>query len=72
MPWPAGAIPAEVFEEERTVQLNGTTVALKHYAPTHTDSDISVHFAEADIFPRRRHLLEWLLSLYRLFNRRQH
>src|SRR6266852_7652606 len=49
-PSPAGAIPAEVFEDERTVQLNGTTIALKHYAPAHTDSDISVHFTEADIF----------------------
>jgi glyoxylase-like metal-dependent hydrolase (beta-lactamase superfamily II) len=37
-----GAIPAEVFEDERTVQLNGTTIALRHYAPAHTDGDISV------------------------------
>ena len=49
-PAPLGAIPAEVFEDERTVQLNGTTIVLKHYAPAHTDSDISVHFREADIF----------------------
>src|ERR1700751_5622036 len=47
---PPGAIPAEVFEDERTVQLNGATIALKHYAPAHTDSDISVHFTEADVF----------------------
>jgi glyoxylase-like metal-dependent hydrolase (beta-lactamase superfamily II) len=31
------------------MQLNGTSIALKHYAPAHTDSDISVHFADADI-----------------------
>jgi glyoxylase-like metal-dependent hydrolase (beta-lactamase superfamily II) len=49
-PSPPGAIPAEVFEEERTVQLNGATIVLKHYAPAHTDSDISVLFTEADIF----------------------
>jgi glyoxylase-like metal-dependent hydrolase (beta-lactamase superfamily II) len=49
-PAPPGAIPAEVFEEERTVRLNGTTIALKHYAPAHTDSDISVHFTNVDIF----------------------
>jgi glyoxylase-like metal-dependent hydrolase (beta-lactamase superfamily II) len=48
-PAPAGAIPVEVFDDERTVQLNGTTIALKHYAPAHTDSDISVHFTDADI-----------------------
>jgi len=49
-PSPAGAIPAEVFDDERTVKLNGTTIALKHYDPAHTDSDISVHFTDTDIF----------------------
>jgi glyoxylase-like metal-dependent hydrolase (beta-lactamase superfamily II) len=48
-PAPAGAIPAEVFDDERTLMLNGTTIALKHYAPAHTDSDISVHFTDSDI-----------------------
>jgi glyoxylase-like metal-dependent hydrolase (beta-lactamase superfamily II) len=48
-PSPPGAVPAEVFEDERTVQLNGATIALKHYAPAHTDSDISVHFTDADV-----------------------
>jgi glyoxylase-like metal-dependent hydrolase (beta-lactamase superfamily II) len=46
---PAGAIPATVFADEKTVQLNKTTIALKYYGPAHTDSDISVHFVEADI-----------------------
>ena len=49
-PSPPGAIPAAVFDDERTLELNGTTIALKHYAPAHTDSDISVHFTDADIF----------------------
>jgi glyoxylase-like metal-dependent hydrolase (beta-lactamase superfamily II) len=48
-PAPAGAIPAEVFDDERTLKLNGTTIALKHYAPAHTDSDISVNFTDSDI-----------------------
>jgi glyoxylase-like metal-dependent hydrolase (beta-lactamase superfamily II) len=48
-PAPPGALPAEVFEDERTVKLNGATIALKHYAPAHTDSDISVHFTDADV-----------------------
>ena len=46
---PAGAIPSTVFSEEYTVRSNNTTLALKHYPPAHTDSDISVHFEEADI-----------------------
>ena len=49
-PAPAGAIPSEVFDVERALELNGTTLALKHYAPAHTDSDISVHFTDANIF----------------------
>jgi glyoxylase-like metal-dependent hydrolase (beta-lactamase superfamily II) len=48
-PAPAGAIPAEVFDDERTLKVNATTIALKHYAPAHTDSDISVHFSDPDI-----------------------
>lgn len=46
---PAGAIPAEVFVTDRTLNLNGANIALKSYSPAHTDSDISVHFTDADI-----------------------
>jgi glyoxylase-like metal-dependent hydrolase (beta-lactamase superfamily II) len=47
---PPGAMPSTVFAEEHTLHTNNTTLALKHYLPAHTDSDISVHFVEADIF----------------------
>jgi glyoxylase-like metal-dependent hydrolase (beta-lactamase superfamily II) len=46
---PAGAIPSTVFKDDYTLRANDTTLVLKHYAPAHTDSDISVYFAEADI-----------------------
>ena len=49
LPPAPGAIPAEVFEAEHALKLNGSSIALKYYGPAHTDSDISVHFAEADI-----------------------
>jgi glyoxylase-like metal-dependent hydrolase (beta-lactamase superfamily II) len=49
LPAPSGAVPSEVFETERSLRLNGLTVNLKHYTPAHTDGDISVTFAEADI-----------------------
>jgi glyoxylase-like metal-dependent hydrolase (beta-lactamase superfamily II) len=45
----AGGLPVDVFATERTVKLNGSTVALKYYGAAHTDSDISVTFTEADI-----------------------
>ena len=32
------------------MHANNSTLVLKHYLPAHTDSDISVHFAEADVF----------------------
>jgi glyoxylase-like metal-dependent hydrolase (beta-lactamase superfamily II) len=47
---PKGAIPTTVFKEDHTVHANDSTLVLKHYLPAHTDSDISVHFTEADIF----------------------
>src|ERR1022692_3079748 len=40
---------------------------LKHYQPAHTDSDISVHFVEADRLARSvRHFLEVLDTLNHL------
>ena len=46
---PRGALPSEVFDTVRTEHVNGSAVALSHYAPAHTDSDIAVHFTDADI-----------------------
>jgi glyoxylase-like metal-dependent hydrolase (beta-lactamase superfamily II) len=46
---PAGAIPSTIFKDEYTLHVNNTALMLKHYLPAHTDSDVSVHFAEADI-----------------------
>jgi glyoxylase-like metal-dependent hydrolase (beta-lactamase superfamily II) len=49
-PSPAGAIPKEVFENEKMLRLNDTTVTLNYYGPSHTDGDISVYFVEPDVF----------------------
>jgi glyoxylase-like metal-dependent hydrolase (beta-lactamase superfamily II) len=46
---PAGAIPSTIFKDEYALHVNNTTLMLKYYLPAHTDSDISVHFAEADV-----------------------
>ena len=46
---PAGAIPTEVFNADKTLQLNGATIALKYYGPSHTDGDVSAYFIEADL-----------------------
>jgi glyoxylase-like metal-dependent hydrolase (beta-lactamase superfamily II) len=49
LPLPPGGIPGEVFASEHDLKVNGASLALKHYGPAHTDSDISVTFGEADI-----------------------
>jgi glyoxylase-like metal-dependent hydrolase (beta-lactamase superfamily II) len=49
LPPPAGGLPTEVFDKEHRLKLNGQSLELKHYAPAHTDSDISVTFAEANV-----------------------
>ncbi len=46
---PAGAIPTETFATTYTLKLNGETLHLQHYDPAHTDTDISIHFQEADV-----------------------
>ncbi|MEH2476136.1 glyoxylase-like metal-dependent hydrolase (beta-lactamase superfamily II) [Nitrobacteraceae bacterium AZCC 2161] len=43
------AIPSEVFATEHSLKLNGVSIHLKHYGSAHTDSDISVTFAEANV-----------------------
>lgn len=48
-PAPAGAIPKTVFDDSYRLHHNDTQIALKHYDPAHTDSDISVVFEEADV-----------------------
>ena len=48
-PWPAGAIPTEAITTDKTLRLNGATISLKSYGPSHTDGDLSVYFAEADV-----------------------
>lgn len=49
LPVPPGGIPSEVFASDQSLKLNGSTIGLKYYGPAHTDSDISVTFAEANI-----------------------
>ena len=46
---PYEALPTAVFETDHKLQVNVTNIMLKHYAPAHTDSDISINFTEADV-----------------------
>lgn len=48
-PSPPGALPAETISDEKSIRLNNATLLLKHRPNAHTDGDITVSFAEADI-----------------------
>jgi glyoxylase-like metal-dependent hydrolase (beta-lactamase superfamily II) len=48
-PSPVGALPTTLFNTYRDIEGEGNTVKLNHYEPAHTDTDISVYLAEADI-----------------------
>ena len=45
----AGAIPSVTFPDTLKHDRNGDTVELVHYDPAHTDTDIYIHFQNADV-----------------------
>ncbi len=46
---PAGAWPAITFDDAMNLYHNGDRLDLVHFAPAHTDTDISIHFHKADV-----------------------
>jgi glyoxylase-like metal-dependent hydrolase (beta-lactamase superfamily II) len=46
---PAGALPVKVFSAEYEMRRNDTRIAMKYYGPAHTDSDVWIHFTDADV-----------------------
>ncbi|MFZ1087323.1 MAG: MBL fold metallo-hydrolase [Terracidiphilus sp.] len=46
---PAGALPAVIFDDAMNLYHNGDTVDLVHFPPSHTDTDIYIHFHKADV-----------------------
>jgi glyoxylase-like metal-dependent hydrolase (beta-lactamase superfamily II) len=47
---PTAAIPTETMSDDKTVDVNGTTLLLKHRPNAHTDGDITVAFSQANVF----------------------
>lgn len=48
-PSPVGALPTQIFDNAMTLFRNGDTLDLVHFAPAHTDSDIYIHFKNANV-----------------------
>jgi glyoxylase-like metal-dependent hydrolase (beta-lactamase superfamily II) len=47
---PSRALPAEIMSDAKDIKLNNATLRLRHHPSAHTDGDITVEFAEANIF----------------------
>jgi cyclase len=48
-PSPAEALPQQTFATSYQLRANGQTLALQHFPPAHTDTDIYAHFQEANV-----------------------
>ncbi|HTC62358.1 MAG TPA: MBL fold metallo-hydrolase [Candidatus Saccharimonadales bacterium] len=48
-PSPADALSEQTFKETHKITTNGETVSLIHIPPAHTDSDIYLHFENANV-----------------------
>jgi cyclase len=46
---PDGALPQIVFDDSLSIWRNGDQLDLAHFAPAHTDTDISIYFHKADV-----------------------
>jgi cyclase len=46
---PADAWPQQTFSTSHTLQASGETVMLQYFQPAHTDTDICIHFQEANV-----------------------
>jgi glyoxylase-like metal-dependent hydrolase (beta-lactamase superfamily II) len=47
--YPAAGRPTVLTGASRTLKFDGTTLQMKYYGPSHTDSDIWVYFVEPDV-----------------------
>jgi cyclase len=48
-PSPAEALPQETFASSKRLKANGESLAMQHFAPAHTDTDIYVLFEKANV-----------------------
>jgi metallo-beta-lactamase superfamily protein len=69
-PLPAGAIPTDVFTTDKALHLNGATIALKCYGDPHRQRHFRL-FPRDRSFTHRRHVVERIFPVYRLFDWRK-
>ena len=42
--------PKETFKDQRALKFGGQSIECKYFPPAHTDTDITVHFKEANVY----------------------
>jgi glyoxylase-like metal-dependent hydrolase (beta-lactamase superfamily II) len=47
--YPAGGLPTVLFKDSKSVSFEGTTVELKYYGLSHTNTDIWAYFVQQDV-----------------------
>jgi glyoxylase-like metal-dependent hydrolase (beta-lactamase superfamily II) len=48
-PSPPEALPQQTFATTHKLEANGETLALEHFSPAHTDTDVFIHFQKANV-----------------------
>jgi len=48
-PSPPEALPQQTFGTTRKLEANGETLAIEHFSPAHTDTDVFIHFQKANV-----------------------
>jgi len=71
-PAPTGALPTILLNTYRHLSDGTSTLKLTHYEPAHTDTDLSVHFTEADILHCGDTFWNGFYPFIDLLQRRQH
>src|SRR6202163_4851917 len=59
-PSPAEALPQQTFRTTYKLQANGEGLVLQHVPPAHTDSDIYVHFQNANVIQMGDLFFNWM------------
>jgi cyclase len=59
-PSPAEALPQQTFRTTHKLHANGESLVLQHVPPAHTDSDIYVHFQNANVIQMGDLFFNWM------------
>ena len=59
-PSPVEALPQQTFASSYKLQANGETLVLQHVPPAHTDTDIYIHFENANVIQMGDLFFNWM------------